>query len=279
MKRWIAMLGLLALLAGCAARGVNDVPAAASPAAEEGAAAPGTAAENTPQPEENTPKSAENGAETAENEAAPTQEYAEYSAYYAYFRVPVPDGWGWETNPCPAEMTGEAEELQPFGLVLFPEEAPDFTVEISCWPGFFGMCGTDVTFEQTELDNGAAATLAYEESDGATWYTLIWKDTPGSYTAIWQETEENSEKYGKIVRSMLGQASLGCETLPPAEIISRAASAAEIAPSAAAEASAVCSFDVLQGLWTVDFTGGGTGAIVTLDPQGAVQSVALACGS
>ena len=35
----------------------------------------------------------------------------------------------------------------------------------------------------------------------------------------------------------------------------------------------------LAGLSRAGFTGGGTGAIVTLDPQGAVQSVALACGS
>ncbi len=91
----------------------------------------------------------------------------------SYLRVDLPEGWTWA-------QAGGTQEGTVYGL--WPEDDPDFKVELHCWPEKFAMCGTGVTFQDYTLPNGEKATLAYERiGEDFTWI-LILPEAPDSFT-------------------------------------------------------------------------------------------------
>ena len=91
----------------------------------------------------------------------------------SYLRLTLPEGWTW------AQAAG-AVEGTVYGL--WPEDDPDFKVELHWWPERFAMCGTGVTFQDYTLPNGQKATLAYERIGEDFCWTLILPESPDSFT-------------------------------------------------------------------------------------------------
>lgn len=91
----------------------------------------------------------------------------------SYLRLTLPEGWTWTQ----ASVTAE-------GLVytLYPEDDPDFRVELHYWPNKFAMCGTGVTITDYTLPDGRKATLATEEIGDEFNWILILPESPDAFT-------------------------------------------------------------------------------------------------
>ncbi|MBQ6116737.1 MAG: hypothetical protein IJL08_05350, partial [Oscillospiraceae bacterium] len=116
---------------------------------------PDPAPEETPESEPGTPEAPEpttlegmdedelpifpaDGSGPAREEDAPAlgEETVTLDGIDSYLRVTLPEGWTW------AQAAG-AVEGTVYGL--WPEDDPDFKVELHWWPERFAMCGTGVT--------------------------------------------------------------------------------------------------------------------------------------
>lgn len=164
MKRILPLLLAVLLLAAC-----GSTPAAAP--ADPDASAPEGEAETDVEG-------------TAESELTPADEgqvdlpelghvTITMNGLDSYLRLSLPEGWAWE------QAGGTAE-----GIVygLYPEDDPDFKVELHYWPQTFAMCGTGVTIEEYTLPDGRKATLAHETVGEELCWTLILPEAPDQFT-------------------------------------------------------------------------------------------------
>ena len=178
MKRILPLLLVLLLLAACGAPADRE----ALPSPESGSAAPAespAAAAMTEPDEDELPIQIEG------DEPVPTEEpgtiqppalsdtQVTLDGLSSFLRVTLPQGWTWEQAAGTVEGT-------VYGL--YPENDPDFKVELHYWPNRFGMCGTGVTFQDYTLPDGRTATLAYEIIDESIFWTLILPESPDSFT-------------------------------------------------------------------------------------------------
>ena len=173
MKRILPLLLILLLLAACGTAPAEKDPAL-PPETE-----PGTAEEPVPTPSEG-PDEDELPIMPADGSFAPVDavpatggETVTLDGTDSYLRVTLPQGWTW------AQAAGTVD-----GTVygLWPEDDPDFKVELHWWPDGFGMCGTGVTFQDYTLPDGQKATLAYERIGEDFCWTLILPESPDSFT-------------------------------------------------------------------------------------------------
>jgi hypothetical protein len=105
---------------------------------------------------------------------ATSEETVTLDGLSSYLRVTLPEGWTWA-------QAGGTPEGTVYGL--WPEDDPDFKVELHWWPeNSFGMCGTGVTFQDYALPNGETATLATETNSGWLSWTLILPQSPDCFT-------------------------------------------------------------------------------------------------
>ncbi len=104
---------------------------------------------------------------------ATSEETVTLDGLSSYLRVTLPEGWTWA-------QAGGTPEGTVYGL--WPEDDPDFKVELHCWPEKFAMCGTGVTFQDYTLPNGEKATLAYERIGDEISWVLILPEAPDSFT-------------------------------------------------------------------------------------------------
>lgn len=113
----------------------------------------------------------------------------------SYLRVDLPEGWTWE-------QAGGTAEGTVYGL--WPEDDPDFKVELHYWPQKFAMCGTGVTFQDYTLPNGEKATLAYEQIGGEFSWVLILPEAPDSFTIQFAVPYSLYEAHRMELELMLG---------------------------------------------------------------------------
>lgn len=113
----------------------------------------------------------------------------------SFLRVTLPEGWTWEQAG--GTVDGAA-------YALYPENDPDFKVELRLWNDGFGMCGTGVTFSEYILPNGQKATLAYEISGGSISWTLIPPEAPDSFTIQFTADMAVYEAHRAELELMLG---------------------------------------------------------------------------
>ncbi len=113
----------------------------------------------------------------------------------SYLRVTLPQGWTW------AQAAGTRE-----GTVygLWPEDDPDFRVELHFWPERFAMCGTGVTFEDYLLSDGRKATLATEQIGEDLCWTLILPESPDSFTVQFVAPSALYESHRAQLELLLG---------------------------------------------------------------------------
>ena len=113
----------------------------------------------------------------------------------SYLRVDLPEGWTWE-------QAGGTAEGTVYGL--WPEDDPDFKVELHCWPDKFAMCGTGVTFQDYMLPNGQKATLATEEIGDELNWILILPESPDAFTIQFCVKTELYEAHRAELELLLG---------------------------------------------------------------------------
>ena len=87
---------------------------------------------------------------------------------------------------------------------LWPEDDPDFKVELHCWPDKFAMCGTGVTFQDYMLPNGQKATLATEEIGDELNWILILPESPDAFTIQFCVKTELYEAHRAELELLLG---------------------------------------------------------------------------
>lgn len=193
MKRMLPLLLALALLlAACGAptdKAQTLPPDSETDAQEEAAPAPddGTDEDELPILVLSNPQEA----------AAPTlgDRAVTLDGLDSYLRVTLPQGWAWEQAAGTVEGT-------VYGL--YPENDPDFKVELHYWPNRFGMCGTGVTFQDYTLPDGRTATLAYEIIDESIFWTLILPESPDSFTIQFTADRALYEAHRAELELMLG---------------------------------------------------------------------------
>ena len=175
---------------------------------------PDPAPEETPESEPGTPEAPEpttlegmdedelpifpaDGSGPAREEDAPAlgEETVTLDGIDSYLRVTLPEGWTW------AQAAG-AVEGTVYGL--WPEDDPDFKVELHWWPERFAMCGTGVTFQDYTLPNGQKATLAYERIGEDFCWTLILPESPDSFTIQFNAPYALYEAHRAELEQMLG---------------------------------------------------------------------------
>ena len=113
----------------------------------------------------------------------------------SYLRVDLPRGWTWE-------QAGGTEEGTVYGL--WPEDDPEFKVELHYWPQSFAMCGTGVSTQEYVLPNGEKATLAYEIIDDSISWTLILPESPDSFTIQFNTAYSLYEAHRLDLEQLLG---------------------------------------------------------------------------
>lgn len=186
-------------------------------------------------------------------------------APYARIRLTLPEGWQAEET----EFDLESEAAGEFGVVFWPEEAPEFQVSLNCYAAF-GLCGTGVTIEDITLPGGQAATTYTEGGDVLSLY-LCYQDTPGNYVALYQGSKALWEQYEDAVLSILGGAKLGVEgVLSEGEAIERVKDRCTIAYE-----DVYGRFDVADGSWEVTFYGENEREYFRVNADGTVETVTV----
>ena len=82
-------------------------------------------------------------------------------------------------------------------------------LELLYWVNGIGICGTGVTIEKVNFQNGMTATQYTETIEGTTWVTLVYRDLPGTYALSGSVPKELWEKYKPAVMEILEQAEFG----------------------------------------------------------------------
>ena len=200
MKRILPLLLILLLLAACGTAPAEKDPAL-PPETE-----PGTAEEPVPTPSEG-PDEDELPIMPADGSFAPVDavpatggETVTLDGTDSYLRVDLPAGWTW------AQAAG-AQDGTVYGL--WPEDDPDFKVELHWWPDGFGMCGTGVEFREIELADGMHATLATEVNGGYLWWTLILPPSPDQFTLQFGAEREVCEAHQAELDEILDSIRIG----------------------------------------------------------------------
>lgn len=206
MKRILPLLLALLLLAACGA--APEAEQVFPPESE-----PGAPDVPSPTPHEG-PDEDELPILTGEENAAPVEDEGEspspavpsravtvtLDGVSSYLRVTLPEGWTWE-------QAGEAVDGTVYAL--YPEDDPEFKVELHWWPDGFGMCGTGVTFQDYTLPDGQKATLAYERIGEDFCWTLILPESPDSFTIQFNVPYALYEAHRVELEQLLGTIQLG----------------------------------------------------------------------
>ena len=175
MKKLIPFLLILPLLLAACGGAAQPAQSEARPAKTESVpASPSPSpAEETPTQEFELPLLGSESLTPAGELPALGEETVTLDGVSSYLRVTLPEGWTWEQAAGTVDGT-------VYGL--WPEKDPAFKVELHYWPQRFGMCGTDVTFQDYTLPSGEKATLAYEQIGEEFTWILILPESPDSFT-------------------------------------------------------------------------------------------------
>lgn len=194
------LLALLLLLCACGtAAEPEESPAPAAEATLE--PAPAEAGEESPAPQEENEFELpvlgreEAAGEEGSAESALSETLVTLDGLDSYLRVTLPEGWTWA-------QAGGAEEGTVYGL--WPEDDPDFKVELHYWPNKFGMCGTGVSFTDYPLPDGRKATLATEEIGEELSWILILPESPDAFTIQFFAERELYEAHRAELELLLG---------------------------------------------------------------------------
>lgn len=199
MKKLLPLLLiLLLLLSACGAPAEQPDPAPEETPESE----PGTPEEPEPttlegMDEDELPIFPAEGSASPEKEDAPAlgEETVTLDGTDSYLRLTLPQGWTW------AQAAG-TQEGTVYGL--WPEDDPDFKVELHWWPERFAMCGTGVTFQDYTLPDGQKASLAYERiGEDFTWI-LILPESPDSFTVQFTAPYALYEAHRAELEQLLG---------------------------------------------------------------------------
>ena len=181
-----------------------------------------------------------------------------WSWYCANATLTLPEGW-----VCTPE-----EGKDGFQLSLRPEgEAGGLLLRVQDSPE--GVCGTGLTLETLTFPSGLTAEQGTYDG-GAQWTFLRFLGLPGDYTVWNQGAADWWEAHGEEAMAILAGAEFGLGSLtePKAVALAKAACTVDYA-------NIRTRFDLVSGLWTVDFLpqGAGGGQTVTVARDGSVSSV------
>lgn len=172
-----------------------------------------------------------------------TVSLVEYSYGYANMKLALPEGWSYAIQEAD-QTTGES-----FGIDFWPDGAPDFSAKLHFHPEFYGICGTGVTFEELDFENGLHATLAWEASQHDDfWGNIFFADLPGQYILQLDTTAQLWEQYRDELMAILDSAVLAEGILRESEALALAAELVEALDADCARAT----FSYLDGTWGVE---------------------------
>lgn len=91
---------------------------------------------------------------------------AEFSHDEIYIALELPSGWKYEIVEY-----DETQEQQECGIIFWTEEHEDLRYELF-YHSFYGICGTGVTIEELQLENGTDIWRYSENIQGTLWCNI-----------------------------------------------------------------------------------------------------------
>lgn len=135
-------------------------------------------------------------------------EKVEYSHDDIYLSLVIPDGWDYSIKT--AEDMEKYDGLSVCAIDFWKEEYPD-TVFCLSYETFFGICGTGVTIDKFERQDGMCGYRYTEEIEDTLWLTIVF-DNPaneaheGSYCmmaepklSVWDVIEADFEQIAESI--------------------------------------------------------------------------------
>lgn len=109
--------------------------------------------------------------DTSAGETEPAGNVVTYDVDGVYMQVTLPKEWSYEILTPEMILTDGMESCM---IRFWLTDDPDISFELAYWP-MFGICGTGVTIESMELDNGRSATWYTESLEGKIWFSICMK--------------------------------------------------------------------------------------------------------
>jgi len=115
---------------------------------------------------------------------------AEFSHDSVYISLELPPDWEYEVKDI-----DETQEYKEGGIIFGPKECENLRYELY-YHSFYGICGTGVTIEELQLENGANICRCSETIEGMLWRNIIF------------EFEKDAEDMGSYVLDYYGDEKL-----------------------------------------------------------------------
>lgn len=204
------------------------------------APAAGSSGNSNPAPPVSSPTSSES---TSEICLAPTLVRAYYERGYANMDIYLPEDWCFEVKD-------PTEDSTSFGIHFWPEDDPKFEARLLFYPDLFAICGTGVTYEELQFQNGQKATLCWERmQSGDFWAVIFFSDLPGSYALQLDTTYQLWETYKDELLGIIGTSVLADDIISMTDALNIAVSEHihDVDP-----ASLTATFDYTDGTWGIE---------------------------
>ena len=163
-------------------------------------------------------------------------EFVGYEYKYADMSLRVVEGWEFEIIPYTDDST-------PFGVKINPENKPEEIISIMYYPTGFGVCGTGLVEEDTEISYFPAKKGFYDGSQ-------IWNYIAANDYAITNEMADGTYGlYQDDIELMVGSVEIAVGVITPAEAIEIATD--KLIDRFGSIEYTTTDFNYISGIWEV----------------------------
>lgn len=163
-------------------------------------------------------------------------EFVGYEYKYADMSLRVVEGWAFEIIPYTDDST-------PFGIKINPKYKPDEIISIMYYPTGFGVCGTGLVEEDTEISYFPAKKGFYDGSQ-------IWDYIAANDYAITNEMSDGTYGlYQDDIELMVGSVEIAVGVITPAEAVEIATD--KLIDRFGSIEYTTTDFNYISGIWEV----------------------------
>ncbi len=133
---------------------------------------------------------------------------AEFSHDSVYISMELPPDWEYEVKDF-----DETQEEKEGGIIFGPNECEDLRYELY-YHSFYGICGTGVTIEELQLQNGTNIWRYSETIQGTLWRNIVFEfekdaEERGSYVLDYYGDEKLLMEYEEELQEIIETVTVG----------------------------------------------------------------------